>query len=114
MQKNFSFTAVPDNGVYRITLSGRLTANMDLSGLRNFRADKAIRFYLLDVTALERIDSQGTALFVGLLSMIRNEGGTCHAFGANEIITDLFELFSLTTMLTLFADEQSAVRAFTA
>ena len=65
---------------------------------------------LLNFEAVEYINSTGIALIVGLLARGRAEARNIVAFGLDDHYREIFTITRLSDFMTLFPDEDSAVR----
>ncbi len=69
---------------------------------------------LLNFTAVGYINSTGIALLVRLLARARGESRRVIAYGLSDHYTEIFRITRLADYLTLFADEEDAVRSLSA
>ena len=95
---------------------------IDLSGDINGEAEQGLDAAYAEATAgvparvllnfedVQYINSTGIALIVGLLARGRAEAREIVAFGLDDHYREIFTITRLSDFMTLFADEDSAVR----
>ncbi|MBD3315680.1 MAG: STAS domain-containing protein [Chitinivibrionales bacterium] len=105
----FVFVAQPENGVYRINISGQMDALHDLSPLDNFEPEEHVSHYVIDLRDLDIMDTYGSQAFVDFLQKIRGWGGKCLTYGAGEMVRELMSLLSIDSLMEHFSTEQEAM-----
>lgn len=105
------FGAQLELGIYRITISGQLTESNDISSCKQFMPSESIKSYIFDMTGLTLIDSSSIIVFQQMLERIASLGGAMFAFGIDEHIRELLELFDMDKYMKFFDDERMAIRA---
>lgn len=65
---------------------------------------------LLNFSGVGYINSTGIALLVGILARARREGRALLACGLTEHYLEIFEVTRLADFMTIYPDEESAVR----
>jgi anti-anti-sigma factor len=108
-EQPFLFVAQVENGVYRINISGDMTVGCDFSMVKSFTPKHEIGIYIIDLSGLEMIDSGSAAVLFDLIERIRRQGGTCRAYGADQIIADLLTVLGIDQRVTMFPDEKTAI-----
>jgi len=108
-EQEFLFVAQIENGVYRIVMSGQMVRGADLNALALFAFQSSISIYIFDLSGLEMIDSFCAGQFLALIDRIYREGGTCRAFGADDIVMDLLTVLGVNRKLTVCENEQAAL-----
>jgi anti-anti-sigma factor len=108
-KNNFVFVAQIENGIYRITMSGTLSASNDFSALKAFEPDRAIKNYLFDLTGLDMVDSVSIHLLAQRFVSIRDQGGVIVTYGGDEQVKSLFEILSLTDFIQCCKNEHEAM-----
>lgn len=98
-----------EDDLYRINLSGEMVKAQDLSSCGRFVPNSQIAVYVFDLSSLEHIDTYGAAQFKDLLIRIIESGGECRAFGAQDLLIDVLNLLELSSYLTFYKDEKSAL-----
>ncbi len=79
--------------------------------LRNI-VDTGSSWLLLDVSAVEFIDSSGLSVLISVLKHVRLKDGDVALFGARPAVHKLLELTRLHRILEVYDDESSATRLF--
>jgi anti-anti-sigma factor len=100
-----------ENGACRIALSGHMISHMDLSPLEQALPRKDMKYYVLDLTGLDGIDSFGAHLLLKAFRSAREGGGTCVAYGANTAVSDLLAFLSFDDFLACYDNERAALEA---
>lgn len=98
----------------------RLSGELDLSSVPEVR--RAIRALIeegkvnqiIDLTALDFIDSSGLGVLVGGLARVREKQGEIKIVCANRRILRVFEMTRLTQLFEIFETEEAAARSFAA
>jgi len=106
---DFIYVAKIEDGIWRIILSGFMTAVNDLSPLENKVFSKEADKYLLDLTGLEAMDSMGIGLMVRIIRHVNKNGYQIAAFGVSDLIQDLLTMISIDDLLPVFKDEKAAL-----
>jgi anti-sigma B factor antagonist len=99
-----------ENGLCRVHLSGKMTADNDPAKLNESLYNETVRFYIFDMTGLDIIDTVGVDLLYCIVKYIRSFGGECLAFGANEIVRDLLHVMQGGPELAVFDSEEDALK----
>lgn len=100
-----------ENGVVRVTLSGRMTAMEDLSSFNESLVRQNIHAYVFDLTGLEKIDTQAATMMSRVVSRIKESGGVCSSYGAGATVRDLLSLLSYDELLQCRDSEKAALAA---
>lgn len=66
------------------------------------------KLYILDVTALDYLDSSGIGTFVACLTLIKKSGAEMRVAGANPRIQRLFQLTGVDHLMSLFPSVDAA------
>jgi anti-sigma B factor antagonist len=96
----------------------RLSGELDLGSVPDVR--KAIRGYIeeglvnfiIDITALDFIDSSGLGVLVGGLARVRERQGEIKLVCANRRILRVFEMTRLTQLFEIYETEEAAAQRF--
>jgi anti-sigma B factor antagonist len=99
-----------ENGVCRVHLSGKLTADNDTSELNESIYTESVRYYVFDLAGLDIIDSAGADLLFRVVGTIRSSGGECIAFGAGDIVGELLRVMQGGPELAVFESEEDALK----
>ena len=65
---------------------------------------------LLNFAGVEFLSSTGIALIVGILARARKDGRAISASGLSDHYKEIFEITRLADFMTIFSDENSALR----
>jgi len=97
-----------------ITLPARLDASTSASirdALREI-VDAGSVWLLLDVSAVDFIDSSGLSVFISVLKYVRSRNGDVALFGVRTPVRTLLELTRVHRVLEVYDDETSACEIF--
>jgi anti-sigma B factor antagonist len=97
-----------------IALPGRLDASTSASirdALREI-VDAGSVWLLLDVSAVDFIDSSGLSVFISVLKYVRSRNGDVALFGVRTQVRTLLELTRVHRVLEVYDDETSACEMF--
>jgi anti-sigma B factor antagonist len=110
---NISQRIVGDVAV--IDLKGRLTLGEDVETLRdkvNSLLHQGHRKLVLNLSAVDYLDSAGLGEIVGTYATARRQGGSLKLLGLTSRIRELLTITKLLTVFETFDSEQDAVRSF--
>jgi anti-anti-sigma factor len=105
----FLFIAQVEKGVYRISLSGEMLTGYDLTLCREFKPNPKIALYILDLTALTAVDSNGAGVVIGMLEKISDQTGRCRAYGANKAVKQVLQFLGAGRHVTFCKKEKDAL-----
>ena len=97
-----------------IALPARLDASTSASirdALREI-VDAGSVWLLLDVSAVDFIDSSGLSVFISVLKYVRSRNGDVALFGVRTPVRTLLELTRVHRVLEVYDDETSACEIF--
>jgi anti-sigma B factor antagonist len=98
-----------------IDLSGRLTLGDGTERLRdkiNSILHQGHRKLILNLAAVDYLDSAGLGEIVGTYATVRRQGGSLKLLGLTSRIRDLLSITKLLTVFETFDAENDAVRSF--
>ena len=95
--------------VGRLTLSDSRTQLRDLIHVFTSNGHK---YFLVNLAAVEFIDSDGMGELVRCYSVIRQKGGEMRLLHPNKRVQDLLQITRLNTLFEVFSDQQVALQAF--
>jgi anti-sigma B factor antagonist len=98
-----------------IDLKGRVTLGEGIEVLRdkiNSLLHQGHRNVILNLSAVDYLDSAGLGEIVGTYTTLRRQGGTLKLVGLTSRIRDLLSITKLLTVFDTFDAEQDAVRSF--
>jgi anti-anti-sigma factor len=103
-----------ESGVSVITISGRLalggeTEKLEAAVSALVASDQ--KKVVLDITALDYIDSSGIGMLVSCLTKVKKAGGDFKLVGANARIRRIFAMTGVETMMPMFATLAEATAA---
>jgi anti-anti-sigma factor len=102
---------IPRARVVVLDLSGDLRGDAR-DDLETAYADAAARdpqSVVLNLTAVEYMDSTGIALLVGMLARARRDGRELSAYGLSDHYREIFAITRLSEFIHVYDDEPSAV-----
>jgi anti-anti-sigma factor len=94
-----------DGGVSVVTISGRLalggeTEKLEAAVSKLLAQDQ--KKMVLDITALDYVDSSGIGMLVSCLTKVRKAGGDLKVAGANARIRRIFAMTGVESMMPMF------------
>lgn len=97
-----------------VALAGSITLGPGAAGLRRSltAAIEASPRLVLDLAAVDRIDSAGIGELLAAYTSATRKGGAVKLLRPNSRICTLLELTKLDRLLEVFTDEQEAVASF--
>lgn len=99
-------------GVVVFDLKGRITAGPEASLLRERVGGAASHNVVLNLTAIDYIDSTGLGALVMCATSLRKLGGGVKLVNINKRQLELLVITKLATVFDLFTDEQDAINSF--
>jgi anti-sigma B factor antagonist len=110
--KLFGATVRSHDGVAVIDLSGEVNAGADarLEAAYSEAVDTGATSILLNVEAVDYINSTGIALIVGLLARSKKERREVLACGLTDHYRKIFEITRVADFMHLYQDEQTAIK----
>jgi anti-anti-sigma factor len=106
---DFLFIAQVEKNIYRLSLSGEMVTGHDMSACRKFLPDPKIQMFILDLTALSAMDSNGAGMFMHMLHRIVEPGGKCRAFGAIKAVKQVLQFLGAEQYITFYETENNAL-----
>ena len=94
-----------DSGYAVITISGRLALGGEtekLNAAMNALLQKDQKRFVLDITALDYVDSSGVGMLVSCLSSVKKAGGDLKVVGANQRIKRIFSMTGIDSLMQMF------------
>lgn len=111
MQFKFEISIPEEQNLVFIKLSGNLLERYDatdyLNEINSFIEQGTAKF-ILDLSKLEYINSNGLSVLINTLTKARNAGGDVVIFGVSERLRQLFIITKLDNVFRAAVDEQSA------
>ena len=107
----FVFINGIEKGAYRIHLSGHMTVEQDLSAIKGFAPEPAVKNHVFDLTGLDMIDSAGAGILIKLFMGIQRRGGASVAYGVNDAIAGLFDILGIGEYVRFSGDERDALKS---
>ena len=100
--------------VFVIECGGRLVAGPEVESLQAALDEHARQFtrLVLDVGAVDRMDSTGLGLLVRSAARLRQAGGDMRLAAAPVYLVKLLELTKLTSLLVTYPDQEDAILSF--
>jgi anti-sigma B factor antagonist len=108
-------TARQAGNVAIVDLSGRITVAGGTGSLRCTIKELVAAGHknvLLNLRDLTYLDSAGLGELVEACTTLRNQGGDMKLVNPQERIMNLLRMTKLSTMFSIFADEQAALQSF--
>jgi anti-sigma B factor antagonist len=102
-------------GVTIVDIKGRIVLGEESATVRDVVRDllsKGHKEILLNLGAVDYIDSMGLGSLVGAFTSVRKQGGELKLLNLTNKITDLMEITRLYTVFDIMNDEAVAVKSF--
>ncbi len=99
-----------------LDISGRIVLGEESAALRDQICDLLSQGHtqiLLNLGAVEYIDSMGLGSLVGAFATVRKQGGELKLFNLPEKVADVMQITKLYTVFDIFDNEAAAVNSFT-
>ncbi len=105
-----------DDGVTTITLSGRFDASVaaDFRDYVNTIVSEKPENFVVDLAAVDYIDSGGLGCLVSFLRRVRKNGGDIKVATLTDKVRVVFELTRLHRIFEIYDEASSAMRSFRA
>lgn len=111
MQFKYDISLPEEGNMAYIKLSGNLLERFEASAyldeVTNLIIDGTVKF-ILDLSKLEYINSNGLSVLINTLTKARNAGGDVVIFGVSERLRQLFIITKLDKVFKSVEDEASA------
>jgi anti-sigma B factor antagonist len=102
-------------GVTIVDISGRIVLGEESASVRDLICDllsKGQKQILLNLDAVDHIDSMGLGSLVGASVSVRNQGGELKLVNLPNKVADLMQLTKLYTVFDIMTSEAAGVKAF--
>jgi anti-sigma B factor antagonist len=102
-------------GVTIVDISGRIVLGEESASLRDLICDllsKGQKQILLNLGAVDHIDSMGLGSLVGASVSVRNQGGELRLLNLPNKVADLMQITKLYTVFDVTTSETAGVKAF--
>ncbi len=112
--KSMQITTRTQDDVTLIALAGNLDSNTSPQAQQALDGILARggRKMAVDFTALDYISSAGLRVLLGTAKRLLAAGGALHLFGLNETVREVFDISGFSTILTVCATEDDALKGF--
>ncbi len=94
-----------ESGVAVITISGRMALGGEterLDAAVKGMLQKDVKKFVLDITALDYVDSSGIGMLVSCLTNAKKAGGELKLAGANPRIKRIFSMTGVDTIMSMY------------
>jgi anti-sigma B factor antagonist len=98
-----------------VDIKGRIVLGVESAAVRDVICDllsKGHRDILLNLGAVDYIDSMGLGTLVGAFTSVRKQGGELKLLSLTNKVTDLMQITRLYTVFDILNDEAVAVKSF--
>jgi anti-sigma B factor antagonist len=98
-----------------VDISGRIVLGEESGALRAVVCDllgKGSKQILLNLGAVDYIDSMGLGTLVGVFTSVRKQGGDLKLLNLKNKVTDLMQITKLYTVFDIMNDEAAGVKSF--
>jgi anti-sigma B factor antagonist len=102
-------------GITIVDISGRIVLGKDSASVRDMIHDllrKGDKQILLDLGAVDSIDTRGLGSLVGAFLTVRKQGGELKLLNLPKKVADVMEITKLCTVFDILNDEATAVKSF--
>jgi len=103
------------DGVTIVDISGRIELGEESAALRDAICDllnKGRRQILLNLGAVEYIDSAGLGALIGALASVRRQGGEVKLLNLPDKVVDIMQITRLYTVFDIVNGEAAGVKSF--
>jgi anti-anti-sigma factor len=109
LKVDFLFIAQVEKNIYRITITGEMVAGHDMAACRQFSPNPKIQTFILDLSSLSAMDSNGAGVFMSMLDRIIKNNGTCRAFGTVKAVRQVLQFLGAEQYVTFLSNEKEAL-----
>jgi anti-sigma B factor antagonist len=102
-------------GVTIVDIKGRIILGEESASVRNLVCEllsKGRKQILLNLAAVDYIDSMGLGALVGALVTVRKQGGALKLLNVDAKVTDVMQVTKLYTVFDILSDEAAGVKSF--
>ena len=102
-------------GVTIVDIKGRIVLGKESASVRDVVLDllsKGHKEILLNLAAVDYIDSMGLGSLVGAFTTVRKQGGELKLLNLTDKITDVMQITRLYTVFDIMNDEAVGVKSF--
>ena len=102
-------------GVTIVDISGRIVLGEESAAMRDMICDllsKGHKQILLNLGAVDYIDSMGLGSLVGAFATVRKQGGELKLLNLPDKVADLMQITKLYTVFEIANDEATGVKSF--
>jgi anti-sigma B factor antagonist len=102
-------------GVTIVDIKGRIVLGEESASVRDVVRDllsKGHKEILLNLEAVDYIDSMGLGSLVGAFTSVRKQGGELKLLNLTSKVTDLMQITRLYTVFDIINDETAGVKSF--
>jgi len=102
-------------GITIVDISGRIALGKDSASVRGMIHDllsKGDKQILLNLGAVDSIDTRGLGALVGAFMTVRKQGGELKLLNLPKKVADVMEITKLSTVFDILNDEAAAVTSF--
>lgn len=103
------------DGITIIELEGSVLGGPDATALNDALhklMDKKKKHILLDLSAVQSMNSSGLSMLIGALTTVRNAGGELKIAAASKKIESLLVITKLSTVFEMFPSVKTAIDSF--
>jgi anti-sigma B factor antagonist len=112
---NIRTSARQIGGVTIVDISGRIVLGEESASVRDLICDllsKGQKQILLNLGAVDHIDSMGLGSLVGASVSVRKQGGELKLLNLPDKVADLMQITKLYTVFDIMTNEAAGVKAF--
>jgi anti-sigma B factor antagonist len=102
-------------GVTIVDIRGRIVLGEESASVRDMICDllsKGHKQILLNLGAVDYIDSMGLGSLVGAFVRVRKQGGELKLLNLTDKVTDVMQITKLYTVFDIMNDEEAGVKSF--
>jgi anti-sigma B factor antagonist len=103
------------DGIIIIELEGNVLGGPDATALNDElhkQVEKKKKKIVVDLSAVQSMNSSGLSMLIGALSTMRNAGGDLKIAAASKKIESLLNITKLTTVFELYPSVKKAITSF--
>lgn len=108
-------TNTPNKNVYIVTLTGKLTTQTEINDFNTqvrLLKEQDIKWIVINLQALDWMDSAGLGALISCYTTIRNTGGDVRFSNLNPKLQHLFNLTKLNHIFQIYSTVDAAIHSY--
>jgi len=103
------------NGVVVLSVQERVVGGPEMGALHESihkHLEQKKKYFVVDLSEVERINSSGLGLLIGGLTTARNHGGDLKLVGVSEAVQHILHITRLAGVFEIFPTVEAAIQSF--